>query len=237
MKPSAIILVFFLTISLFPQTPQDLIKVSVSEKEMSEFQIHSLIRTLEKSFNESKDLISNKIIESNEKEYNSFVETDSDFHEADYLKIRLSDFDFLTSNTVSVLVTIELYKEGSLNEIKTVFLFKKRNQNWYIVGSSLTNQIVKSIRLDEGKKHKNSAVTATTTIIEKNQTLIPMKFISDPDIWELNKYLAEDNLGGKQLFSESAEIDANIYFYGDTYSEKVFLLVDPVWARIIYVKQ
>ncbi len=237
MKPNAIILVFFLTITLFPQTPQDLIKVSVSEKERSEFQIHSLISTLEKSFNEDKDLISYKIIESNEKENEDAIEGLYDFRDVDYLKIRLNKFDLTTTTSCDVFVILNKYQKGVLNEFETRLNFKKENGRWCLVRTSLIGSMVKKIQSakDQKREFSSPSITSVSTIIENNRTLLPMKFVSSPDIWEINKDLLMDNFSGKQFFSESAEIDGNMLVYGSNINERVILLVDPVWARIIYV--
>ena len=234
MKLSTIILVFFLGISLFPQTPQDLITVSVSEREESEFQIQNLLQTIEKSYNEKKDFISSKTLKTNEKGNSIDINLNNNFQELVFLKIRLKEIDFSTSTSAQATVIFDIYKDGLLNKIKGSIRFKRERKHWYFIESDLTDEIVKNIQIGK-KKHQNSTIASEVSIIVNNKTLLPMKFISDPDIWEINKNLLMDNFDGNQFFSESSEIDGNIYFYGNSYENKVLLFVDPVWARIVYV--
>lgn len=77
----------------------------------------------------------------------------------------------------------------------------------------------------------------TFTIHESNKTLIPIRFNSDPEIWELNKNVTWEYLE-RWLFANNSEIDMDYHWYGtENWPENsATFYLDPYWHRIVYSK-
>ncbi|MCF6269549.1 MAG: T9SS type A sorting domain-containing protein [Melioribacteraceae bacterium] len=118
--------------------------------------------------------------------------------------------------------------------------FNKLNNAWSIPDDD--DKMLSSISQAFVANTKIASVQTSSTeveIIDNSETLIPIKYSSLPTVWEINKSLANSNFQNVDFFSKDSEVDINVYVYGpDPYmSESVYLFLDPVYGRLLFVNQ
>ena len=124
--------------------------------------------------------------------------------------------------------------DGNFQEI-LILNFSKEQNKW------LLNDDADSYRflsyLNENYNPLSGESITTIPFRQSDKTLIPYRFTSDPEIWEINQKITWKYLD-KWIFAKNSPIDMDIHWYGDPgwpAGNAVFCL-DPYWYRIVYSK-
>lgn len=110
----------------------------------------------------------------------------------------------------------------------------KRDDLWVFQDDKQTIQLVEWIKSLKTQNLKSSTIIESFNLRFSNSALIQAKYSSNPLIWEINKSVI-NNQFSVDLFANGAELDGEIYWYGNNWPNDVAIFVlDPVWQRIVY---
>ena len=124
--------------------------------------------------------------------------------------------------------------DGNFQEA-LILNFNKEDNKW------LLNDDADSYRflsyLNENYNPLSGESITTIPFRQSDKTLIPYRFTSDPEIWEINQKITWKYLD-KWIFAQNSPIDIDIHWYGDTDwpSGNAVFCLDPYWYRIVYSK-
>ena len=137
----------------------------------------------------------------------------------------------------SALVKIKLIittLDGSFQEF-LILNFKKENYRWLLNDDTYSFKFLSF--LNENYNALSAESITSIPFRQSDKTLIPYRFTSDPEIWEINQKITWKYLY-KWLFAKKSPIDMDLHWYGepDWPSGTAVFCLDPYWYRIVYSK-
>jgi len=124
--------------------------------------------------------------------------------------------------------------DGNFQEF-IVLNYSKEHHKWLLKDDSQSSRFLSY--LNENYNPLSTESIATIPFRSSDKTLIPYKFTSDPEIWEINQKITWKYLD-KWIFAKNSPIDIDIHWYGDPDwpSGNAVFCLDPYWYRIVYSK-
>lgn len=137
----------------------------------------------------------------------------------------------------SALVKIKLIittLDGSFQEFLILNFCKEKNK-WLLNFNEDSYRYLSY--LYENYNPLSTESITTMPFRSSDKTLIPYRFTSDPEIWEINQKITWEYLD-KWLFAKNSQIDMDLHWYGDPEwpSGNAVFCLDPYWHRIVYSK-
>jgi len=144
-----------------------------------------------------------------------------------------------SNDETTISCVANLIYDKNKKDIPFILYFNKINNIWSIADDDNMLSTISRAFVESTKTRSVQTNSTEVEIIDNSKTLIPVKYSSIYNVWEINKSLANSNFPGIDFCSKNSEVDVNIYVYGpDPYkSESVYLLSDPVYGRILFVNQ